>query len=138
LVDGIDYYIQLCGPTHGLPPGYLFVCPSAELEADESACFRIPDRVAYWSLHPSGFDRLSDEEAETLGFPAIQLKVQVAVISWDASVYDGISQFQKAKGFNPHSQEVTIELGCPLLQVSCDREVLLAHSKPQIIVSILL
>jgi hypothetical protein len=66
-----------------------------------------------------------------LGFPAIDFNMVVDGLSWDASVYDGICQFQKAKGFNPYSQEVVTELGWPLFQVSCDRDVLPAHSKPR-------
>jgi hypothetical protein len=59
----------------------------------------------------------------------------VAVKSWDTSVYDGILQFHEGKGFDPHSQEVAIELGYPLLELSHD---IFAHSKPRIIASILL
>jgi hypothetical protein len=65
--------------------------------------------------------------AEDLGFPAIEFKMVVEGLSWDASVYEGIRQLHEAKGFDPHSQEVAIELGWPLLQVSCDPETLLAH-----------
>ncbi|KAJ7790167.1 hypothetical protein B0H13DRAFT_2394661 [Mycena leptocephala] len=64
---------------------------------------------------------------EDLGFPAIQVEIYAVGQSWDARVYDGICQFQKATGFDPYSQEVAIELGYPLLQVSCDQEVLLAY-----------
>ncbi|KAJ7868319.1 hypothetical protein B0H13DRAFT_2281026 [Mycena leptocephala] len=53
--------------------------------------------------------------------------MEVRGLSWDRCVYDGILQFQKAKGFDPYSQEVAIELGLPLLRVSCDRETLFAH-----------
>jgi hypothetical protein len=81
---------------------------------------------------------LSHETAEDLGFPAIKFKMEVQGLSWDDSVYDGILQFQKAKGFDPYSQEVALELGWPLLQVSCDQETLFSHSKSWIIVSILL
>jgi hypothetical protein len=52
-------------------------------------------------------------------------------LSWDACVYDGIHQFHKAKGFDPCSQEVALELGYSLVHLSCDRETLLAHSKPE-------
>ncbi|KAJ7806176.1 hypothetical protein B0H13DRAFT_2387254 [Mycena leptocephala] len=51
----------------------------------------------------------------------------VEVYSWDASVYDGICQFHEAKGFDPYSQEVAIELGDPLVHLSCDRDALRAH-----------
>jgi hypothetical protein len=134
----INYQLNLLGPTYNLFFGYLFLCPLAELQIDTPTSFRVPAQPAYWSLDPFGVKRLSGEVAEDLGFPAIQVKMWVTVKSWDASVYDGILQFHEAKGFDPHSKEVAIELGCPLLQVSCDREVLLANSKPQIIVSTLL
>ncbi|KAJ7868330.1 hypothetical protein B0H13DRAFT_2351482 [Mycena leptocephala] len=48
--------------------------------------------------------------------------------SWDTSVYDGILQFHDSKGFDPYSQQVAIQLGWPLVQVSCDRETLLMHN----------
>jgi hypothetical protein len=73
--------------------------------------------------------------SKDLGFPAIQVKMYAHVRSWDASVYNGICQFQKAKGFDPYSQEVAIQLGYPLLELSHD---IFAHSKPRIIASILL
>ncbi|KAJ7880828.1 hypothetical protein B0H13DRAFT_2345435 [Mycena leptocephala] len=83
--------------------------------------------MAYWSLDPSGVDRLSDGVAADLGFPAIQLQMWVGTKSWDTSVYDGILQLHQAKGFDPYSQEVAIELGWPLLHVYCDRETLSTH-----------
>jgi hypothetical protein len=138
LVDVITYQLYLFGPTHNLPSGYLFSCPLAELQAEAPTCFRIPECIAYWSLDPSGVDQLSDEVAEDLGFPPIHLQMWVHVKSWDASVYNGIRQFHEAKGFDPYSQEVALELGDSLLQLSCDREALFSHSKPRIIVSILL
>jgi hypothetical protein len=127
LVDGIDYSLQLSGATDDLFFGYLFLCPLAELQAEDPTCFQIAAQPAYWSLDPSGVNRLSWEVAEDLGFPAIQLQMWVGTKSWDTSVYDGIHQFQKAKGFDPYSQEVAIELGWPLLELSCDQNVLLAH-----------
>ncbi|KAJ7794401.1 hypothetical protein B0H13DRAFT_2512498 [Mycena leptocephala] len=48
-------------------------------------------------------------------------------LSWDASVYDGIRQFHKAKGFDAYSQEVALELGDSLFQLSCDRKALFSH-----------
>ncbi|KAJ7876853.1 hypothetical protein B0H14DRAFT_2342510, partial [Mycena olivaceomarginata] len=88
----------------------------------------------YWSLDPCGIDQLSDEVAQDLGFPTIRLKMKVSGFSWDANVYDGIHQFHAAKGFDHHSQEVALEVGNPLYQVSYDQESLFAHSEPGIIV----
>jgi hypothetical protein len=99
----------------------------AELQAEDPTCFQIPTQPAYWSLDPSGVNRLGGEVAEDLGFPAIQFGMEVVGLFWDASVYEGIFQFHASKWFDPYSQEVAIELGYPLLQVSCDRETLFAH-----------
>ncbi|KAJ7736407.1 hypothetical protein B0H14DRAFT_3516566 [Mycena olivaceomarginata] len=53
--------------------------------------------------------------------------MKVSGFSWDANVYDGIHQFHAAKGFDHHSQEVALEVGNPLYQVSYDQESLFAH-----------
>ncbi|KAJ7909754.1 hypothetical protein B0H13DRAFT_1616250, partial [Mycena leptocephala] len=90
---------------------YLFLCPLAELQAEDTTSFQIPACIAYWSLDPSGVKRLSGEVAEDLGFPAIDVEMYARVQSWDASVYDGIRQFHTAKGFDPYSQEIGIESG---------------------------
>ncbi|KAJ7256728.1 hypothetical protein C8J57DRAFT_1014306, partial [Mycena rebaudengoi] len=103
--------------TDDLPPGYLFLCPPAELEAEDPISFRIPNQPAYWSVDSSGVDRLSEEVAEELGFPAIHVQMIVHGTSWDDSVYDGIRQFHENKGIDPYSQEVAVELGYPLVQL---------------------
>jgi hypothetical protein len=99
----------------------------AELQAEDPTCFRVPDRPAYWSLDPSGIDRLSVEAAENLGFPAIELQIKVSGKSWDASVYGGIRQFHQYKGFDTYSQQVALEMGYPPVQVPCDWDTVLAH-----------
>ncbi|KAJ7193614.1 hypothetical protein GGX14DRAFT_378813, partial [Mycena pura] len=113
--------------TDNSPPGYLFLCPLAELQAEDPTCFRVPDRPAYWSLDQSGIDRLSVEAAENLGFPVIKLKVVVFGKSWDASVYGGIRQFHQHKGFDTYSQQVALEMGYSPVQVPCDWDTVLAH-----------
>ncbi|KAJ6565848.1 hypothetical protein DFH09DRAFT_1314633 [Mycena vulgaris] len=126
-IYGIQYCLEVAGPTDNLPPGYLFLCPLSDLAAETPKSFQIPDQPAYWSLTPSGVDRLSDEVAQDLGFPAIQLEMYARGRSWDVGVYDGIRQFHESKGFCPYSQEVALELGYPPVQLSCDRDALLAH-----------
>jgi hypothetical protein len=127
LVNGIDYSLWLSGATDNSFFGYLFLCPLAELQAEDPTCFRVPAQPAYWSLDLSGVNRLSREVAEDLGFPAIQLQMWVVTKSWDTSVYDGIHQFQKAKGLDSYSQEVALELRVPLCGLYCDPGALLAH-----------
>ncbi|KAJ7858600.1 hypothetical protein B0H13DRAFT_1471805, partial [Mycena leptocephala] len=72
-----------------------------------------PDCPAYWSLDPAGVKRLGTEEAVHFGFPSIELTTTVFGRSWDASVYAGLRQFHRAKGFDPDSQEVASHLGQP-------------------------
>lgn len=52
--------------------------------------------------------------------------------SWENAVYAGLRQFHEAKGFDPYSREVALELGYPLFRVSCEPNAVLAHSKPRI------
>ncbi|KAJ7624156.1 hypothetical protein B0H17DRAFT_963923, partial [Mycena rosella] len=100
------------------PPGYLFLCPCEDLRSDDPTCFRHPDCPAYWSLDPTGFERLSAEAAESLGFPSFEFKMAAVGKSWDASVYDGLRQFHEAKGFDPYSQDVARHIGCKMYELS--------------------
>jgi hypothetical protein len=68
--------------------------------------------------------------AEELGFPAIHVQMIVHGTSWDVSIYDGIRQFHEAKGIDPYSQEVALELEYPRVRSSCSREALFAHREP--------
>ncbi|KAJ7259435.1 hypothetical protein C8J57DRAFT_1024207, partial [Mycena rebaudengoi] len=71
----------------------------------------------YWSLDPSGAQRLGSEEAERFGFPSFTVDMTVQTRSWDDLVYAGIREFHQAKGFDPYSQDVARELGYPLYEV---------------------
>jgi hypothetical protein len=117
----------MSGPIDNLPPGYLFLCPFREIETDVPGCFHIHDCPAYWSHDPLGAERLSAEEARTLGFPDIDSWMEVRGIFWDSSVYEGVRQFHEAKGFDPYSQDAAIELDCPLFQLCCECEDLCAY-----------
>jgi hypothetical protein len=110
------------------PPGHLFVCPEKYLQIGPSS-FRMPDCPAYWSLDPSGAERLSPEEAAELGFPSIRPKTHIFADIWDAEVYAALRQFHQAKGFDPDSQDVAQHLGYPLYQVSSAMDPLFAHGK---------
>ncbi|KAJ7753555.1 hypothetical protein B0H16DRAFT_770096 [Mycena metata] len=122
LVYAMDCCLQLLGPIEDLPPGYLFLCPWVDFETDVPACFAIPEYPAYWSVDPSGANRLSAQESKDNGFPDISVSVKVCGSSWDSSVYAGIRQFQEGKGFDSYSEDVAMELDCPLFQISCEPE----------------
>ncbi|KAJ6518070.1 hypothetical protein C8R47DRAFT_4593 [Mycena vitilis] len=118
VIDWVQYSIELHETgTKDLPIGYLFLCPTADFKIGPSS-FRWPEYPAYWSLDPSGIERLSTEEATRLGFPSIQLKTRIYLCSWDASVYAGLRQFHQAKGFGPDSQDLARHLGHPLYQLT--------------------
>ncbi|KAJ7461451.1 hypothetical protein FB451DRAFT_1404685 [Mycena latifolia] len=127
LVDDIRYYLRLYDTGDSIPSGYLFLCPLADLQPDNSSYFRHPKCAAYWSLEPSGVERLGMEEAEQTGFPAFDFTMNVRACSWDESVYAGVRQFHQGKGFDPDSQDVARELGLPLYQVSTDLDGPFAH-----------
>ncbi|KAJ7472528.1 hypothetical protein FB451DRAFT_298398, partial [Mycena latifolia] len=124
----IQYYLRLYGTSDSIPSGYLFLCPLADLQSDSLSHFRHPECVAYWSLDPSGVERLGMEEAEQLGFPAFELETKAWGNSWDESVYIGIREFHQAKGFDPDSLDVALEVGYPLYQLSADAHSLFAHA----------
>ncbi|KAF7340619.1 hypothetical protein MSAN_02133600 [Mycena sanguinolenta] len=103
--------------------GFLFLCPGENFRIGPSS-FRWPACTAYWSLDPSGTDRLGPEEATQLRFPTFKLIAEACGYSWDASVYDGLRQFHEAKGFDPYSQDVARHLGHPFYRLSSERDAL--------------
>ncbi|KAF7337233.1 hypothetical protein MSAN_02275700 [Mycena sanguinolenta] len=97
---------------------YSFVLPRefrTNTEPDANS-YQWPACPAYWSLDPSGADRLSTEDAKSLGFPAIHIETSVVGKSWDHSVYEGLQRFHEGKGFDPEGREVARRLGCPLFE----------------------
>ncbi|KAJ7617848.1 hypothetical protein FB45DRAFT_756413, partial [Roridomyces roridus] len=85
------------------PDGYLFLCPP-------NHCFPVPEHPNYfqlsqcpwfWSFDPNGRSRLTAEEAESHGFPCVEMEMEVLESSWDASVYEALRQFHAAKGVRP-------------------------------------
>ncbi|KAF7375832.1 hypothetical protein MSAN_00473100 [Mycena sanguinolenta] len=121
LVDEICFDLQISEPRHHPPDGYLFLCSPNDFYSDRTS-LRWPRVPAYWSFDPSGRNRLSIDEASSLGFPAIYLSTDVRLASWDASVYSGLRKFHQAKDFDPESQDVARYLGYPLYKLSVPDE----------------
>ncbi|KAJ7153838.1 hypothetical protein C8R46DRAFT_472576 [Mycena filopes] len=126
LVDKVDFAVMIAEPTVDCPAGYLFLCPQEHFQVGISS-LKWPDNPAYWSLDPLGVERLGGEEATQLGFPPFQLITRVQGCFWDASVYAGLRQFHRAKGFDPESQNVARHLGLPLYQLSRNIDPPFAH-----------
>ncbi|KAJ7153921.1 hypothetical protein C8R43DRAFT_950165 [Mycena crocata] len=112
--DRIQVQIHLT-ETAAAVEGYLFCCPWENFRPGFTS-FRSPDVPFYWSLDPSGDSPLSTEDAESLGFPTIELTTTIYGNVYDASVYAGLRQLHEAKGFDPESQDVARHLDLPLLQ----------------------
>ncbi|KAJ6561628.1 hypothetical protein B0H19DRAFT_1259297 [Mycena capillaripes] len=122
----VDPDIHLQRPITDAPEGFLFVCPIKDFQSGPTS-FRWPECPAYWSLDPSGIERLSTDEATHLGFPSIQFKTWVEGYFWDASVYAGLRQFHQGKGFDPDSQEIARHLGHPLYRLPGEVDASFAH-----------
>ncbi|KAJ7240679.1 hypothetical protein C8J57DRAFT_1085552 [Mycena rebaudengoi] len=114
LVDLIQFSLILSEPRDDPPQGYLF----PDLQSEFPTSFRIPDCPVYWSFDPSGTERLSAEEASNHRFPDFTFGMEIFGKSWDSLVYAGLGQFHQAKGFDPRSREVAMELGLSLVDVS--------------------
>ncbi|KAJ7079679.1 hypothetical protein C8R44DRAFT_654033, partial [Mycena epipterygia] len=112
-----------------LPEGYLFLCPMEHLRNHDGRWLRNPECPAYWSLDASGRQRLSPEEASTLGFPTLNLDMSVGGRSWDEGIYAALSRFHAGKGFNPNSQDLARHLGQPLYKLASAPAVKSARSK---------
>jgi hypothetical protein len=76
-VSNIDFSLQISAMAENPPEGYLFLCPMPGLQPIPGSS-QWPDLPAYWSLNPSGLERLSTEEATELGFPVIVLDINLA------------------------------------------------------------
>ncbi|KAJ6474151.1 hypothetical protein C8R45DRAFT_384283 [Mycena sanguinolenta] len=116
-VDWVRFSLEIPEAMDNPPEGYLFVCSPKDFESGPTS-FRWPERPVYWSLDPSGNNRLSDEEASRLGFPAITRRTDVFSSYWDETVYAGLCKFDECKGFDPQSQDLARTLGYPLYEVS--------------------
>ncbi|KAJ7152335.1 hypothetical protein C8R46DRAFT_480201 [Mycena filopes] len=127
-LDKVQFRVIVPHPMVDCPDGYLFLCPEHYFQVGASS-FKWPDTSAYWSLDPSGIERLSMEEAVRLGFPRFKLLTEVAGHSWETSVYDGLRQFHQGKGFDPESQDVARHFGYPLFRLSTDVNPPLEHGR---------
>jgi hypothetical protein len=127
-VNSILFNLRISATPESLPEGYLFLCPVQDLQPRPGS-FQSPESPAYWSTDPSGTERLSTKEATDLGFPTIELTMDVCGYSWDGSVYAGLRTFHRGKGFDPDALEVARHLDFPLFQLSSDVEPLFAHGK---------
>ncbi|KAF7334341.1 hypothetical protein MSAN_02379000 [Mycena sanguinolenta] len=121
-VNDVRFVLRIAD-KRDIPEGYLFVCPPEDFRTNtepHANLYQWPACPAYWSLDPSGADRVSTEDARILGFPAIHIETRMLGSSWDCSVYEGLRRFHEGKGFDPESREVARQLEYPLFEVLSD------------------
>ncbi|KAJ6464491.1 hypothetical protein C8R45DRAFT_1024191 [Mycena sanguinolenta] len=121
-VNHIEFRLRIA-EKHHIPEGYLFVCPPQDFRTGikpQGHLYQWPACPAYWSLDPSGADRLGTEDARILGFPTIHIETIIFGESWDRRVYQGLRRFHEGKGLDPESQEVARRQGYPLYEVLSD------------------
>ncbi|KAJ7798954.1 hypothetical protein B0H14DRAFT_2238845, partial [Mycena olivaceomarginata] len=66
----------------------------------------------YWSFQHDGSNRLS-EMLEEIVPPQVLFEARIVGHTWSDVDYELIREFSLAKGFNPNSNDVAIELGYP-------------------------
>ncbi|KAF7353330.1 hypothetical protein MSAN_01521200 [Mycena sanguinolenta] len=120
--DRVVFHLELDDSCRNPPQAYLFVCPPED--------FRAGGCPAYWSLDPSGVDRLSPAAAKTLGFPTIHIQTVIYGRFWDVDVYEGLRRFHQGKGFDPDSQDLARHLGYPLFELSSGKITPLEYGVP--------
>ncbi|KAF7353117.1 hypothetical protein MSAN_01499000 [Mycena sanguinolenta] len=125
-IDVVQFTLQIVNERHidpnSIPEGYLFICPPRDFRTElDTASYAWPACPAYWSLDPSGADRLSTEGARLVGFPAIHIETSLCGMSWDRGVYKGLRRFHEGKGLDPDDREAARRLGYPLYEVLSNR-----------------
>ncbi|KAJ7509117.1 hypothetical protein B0H11DRAFT_1963909 [Mycena galericulata] len=120
VVSSIQYQLTFLSTAEIDPEVYLFLCPLEDLISEDGDFIERPECPAYWSLDPSGCQRLGPKETSVHGLPTFEWKRRVLVNFWDEHVYAGLSQFHAEKGFDPNSQDIARHLEYPLYRLSCD------------------
>jgi hypothetical protein len=98
---------------------YLFLLPPVVDASGGHLTVHVPpaNERHYWSFDPEGSGCLSQEALEELALPTVHFKVRASGAHRTQQQYNVIADFHRAKGFDPTSQDVALELGYPLVDV---------------------
>jgi hypothetical protein len=93
---------------------------------------RLPpeNETYYWSFDPEGLDRLPHDALDKLTLPCASFQAFVYGAQWSKEVYDSIADWDRAKGFDPTTPDVAIELGYPLVDVERLNDIINAETVP--------
>ncbi|KAJ7056896.1 hypothetical protein C8F01DRAFT_1152630 [Mycena amicta] len=114
LLDRKEMTVHFDFPRHRRTPlrGYIFLCPSASAW---DTTFPVED-IAYWSMDPSGNERLSADEATARGLPPFHVETRVGGLEFEELLYEEIRAIHEVKGFDPDSQDAAQYMGYPLFE----------------------
>ncbi|KAJ7198682.1 hypothetical protein C8J57DRAFT_469121 [Mycena rebaudengoi] len=98
---------------------YLFLFPTSVVNSRGHLAVHLPleTETYYWSFDPEGIEHLPQDSLDKFALPSVSFWAQVLAACWSQEIYDSIATCHRAKGFDPASQDVAIELGYPLLNV---------------------
>ncbi|KAJ7276577.1 hypothetical protein C8J57DRAFT_1309718 [Mycena rebaudengoi] len=98
---------------------YLFLFPTNVANSRGQLAVHLPleTETYYWSFDPDGIEHLPQDYLDKFALPSVRLRARVAALHWSQELYDSIAACHHAKGFDPASQDVAIELGYLLLDV---------------------
>ncbi|KAJ7276569.1 hypothetical protein C8J57DRAFT_193217 [Mycena rebaudengoi] len=98
---------------------YLFLFPANVANSRGQLAVHLPleTETYYWSFDPNGIEHLPQDYLDKFALPSVRLRARVAALHWSQELYDSIATCHRAKGFDPASQDVAIELGYLLLDV---------------------
>jgi hypothetical protein len=98
---------------------YLFLFPADVDDSNGHLAVHLPleTETYYWSLDPEGIEPLPQDGMDELAPPSVSFQAAVDGIWWKKAIYVSIADCHCAKGFDPTSQDITIELGYPLVDV---------------------
>ncbi|KAJ7787185.1 hypothetical protein B0H14DRAFT_287748 [Mycena olivaceomarginata] len=98
---------------------YLFLFPpQVEILDGQLTIINPPDAEKYyWSFDPAGLDQLTHKIAEDIGLPTPKFMIEHYGLFLGEEETNLIREFHAAKGFDPESQDVTIAMQYPLVDI---------------------
>ncbi|KAJ7218471.1 hypothetical protein GGX14DRAFT_595010 [Mycena pura] len=128
LTTRVDFYVTIWYPTEdiglrgtfiaGAPMDdlYLFLFHPCVDVQDGLVSVKIPSvqNAYYWSFSPDGREPLSAELLDEIMPPQVLLDVHILGTQWSQQDYELIRDITQAKGLDPESSDLAIQLGYPL------------------------
>jgi hypothetical protein len=98
---------------------YLFLFPADVDDSNGHLAVPLPpgNETYYWSFDPEGLSQLPQDALDEFNLPSVSFQAFVYGKQRSQEEYDSIADCYRAKGFDPTTQDLAIELGYPLVDV---------------------